>query len=155
MCEKLKYAASIALALVAFACHRQYQPEKVLNGETCSAIYAALMEVNMKNSKEHNMPLDSALGKNKQEIFAKYGTTEEAFRVTLRSYGSDVGKWKELFEGVVQRLEAEAKEKNQQTGTGSNRALSCFASLPPAQILFPFSSSGTSICPGLSSARQS
>jgi hypothetical protein len=117
MNEKLKYATSITLVLVAVACHHQNQPGKILDGETCSAIYVSLMEGEMKNQKEHIMPLDSALSKNKQEVFSRYGTTEDEFRTTLRSYGSDVGKWKDLYDGVVRRLESESKEKNQQAGS--------------------------------------
>ena len=112
MIHSTKYCVSIALVFLLAGCTQQNTPVHILDKEKFPAVYVALMEAKAKRTRLTDHTVDTTFAKDKEEIFTKFGATEEEFRATVLSYGSDVRKWREFYDDVVRRLEQKSREKN-------------------------------------------
>jgi len=68
-------------------------------------IYAELLII----GEEYKSDTTVARGKI-QELFQKYGVSEQDFRQTVAKYNEDPAEWKEIYSEVIKRLEQKRNE---------------------------------------------
>ena len=110
--KKLVAFLSVLLTLVMATrgCTPQQSSTKGPDDQKFIEVYVALVE---QSALPDSARPDSSSSLERSRIFARLGTTEEAFRKSIDSYGSDPQRWKVVLEEVVKRLEEKMKEPGQ------------------------------------------
>ncbi len=93
------------LLLCGICCSKNEKSGHVIPRDTFVQVYADLLIV----GRERISDTTGAKGRI-QELFKKYGVTEQDFRRTVARYNEDPVEWKEIVNEVIKRLEEKRNE---------------------------------------------
>lgn len=109
----------VVFCLILFFACTEKTPKSVLPSDKFEAIYIALLEEGGSARVFHS---DSTRQAKVDSIFHSFGTSEDAFRVSIDAYRANPEKWKEFFEGVTNKLEEKQKAMQKKVRTDSARS---------------------------------
>jgi hypothetical protein len=93
-----------ALCLGGFACTGPSENREILDREKLIEAYVALLQhapAEVRDTSVHEVA----------GVLKELGVTEEQVRRSVEEYGKDPARWKEFYQEVVRRLEAETVPK--------------------------------------------